>query len=288
MLVLTCSSKLATLRRLLTHNYPESLKVCGALHQVIDKNPFRLQVLVDQWPDFTSVMCRPPLEEMTDPLDRYTNTYFLFSKDPQGLRQFLQDPQTVNWRQELQIQGCQPTLTGVLQEVSSKHGSQMHTTSNLLYMRDGMEDEEMEKLSKLSSDDLQYTPLQTHEAHYVNDQWLLGKNEHSLHFVERCIQTLPSISARKTGVDQPVAWAVIDHSVEIRMGYTSPAFRNMGMNYTLLRKMAAVNHQRGFPIYAHTAPDNKASQAVLYKAKFQQRGTWVQWRFQQKSLNAKY
>ncbi|XP_044154633.1 glycine N-acyltransferase-like isoform X5 [Bufo gargarizans] len=159
MLVLTCSSKLASLRRLLTHSFPESLKVCGALHHVIEKNPFRLQVLVDQWPDFTSVICRPPLEEMTDPSDPYTNTYFLFSKDPQGLRQFLQDPQTVNWKQELQIQGCQPALTGVLQEVSSKHGSQIHTTSNLLYMRDGMESKDLENMSNIRPLELYQLPV---------------------------------------------------------------------------------------------------------------------------------
>ncbi|KAM3914060.1 glycine N-acyltransferase-like protein 2 [Leptodactylus fuscus] len=149
MLVLTCSSKLSALRRSLTHSFPESVKVCGALHYVMDRNPFRLQVLVDQWPDFTSVLCRPPLEDMTDPSDPYTNTYFLFSKDPQGLRHFLQDPRTVNWKQKLHIQGCQPALTGVLQEVSAKHGSQMQTISRQLYIRDGVKGEDLEKMSKI-------------------------------------------------------------------------------------------------------------------------------------------
>ncbi|XP_040291270.1 glycine N-acyltransferase-like protein 2 isoform X3 [Bufo bufo] len=288
MLVLTCSSKLASVRRLLTHSFPESLKVCGALHHVIEKNPFRLQVLVDQWPDFTSVICRPPLEEMTDPSDHYTNTYFLFSKDPQGLRQFLQDPQTVNWKQELQIQGCQPSLTGVLQEVSSKHGSQMHTTSNLLYMKDGMKSEDLEKISNISSDELQFAPLKTHEASYVNEQWIFGKNDHSLHFIERCIQTFPSIGVRKKGVDQPIAWGTSDHSMEIRMGYTLPAYRNLGLSSIIILKISAINHNRRFPMYAHTAPDNKTSQAVMHKTGFQQTGRWVQWNFQRKSLKGKY
>ncbi|XP_075708868.1 glycine N-acyltransferase-like isoform X1 [Rhinoderma darwinii] len=288
MQVLTCSLKLATLRRLLTQSFPESLKVCGALQHVMDKNPFRLQVLVDQWPDFTTVMCRPPLEEMKDPSDPYTNTYFLYSKDPQGLRQFLQDPQTVNWKQELQIQGCQPELTSVLEEVSSKHGSQMYTTSNLLFMRDGMESEELEKMSKISSDELQYTPLQTHEAPYVNDQWLFGKNEHSLHYIERCIQNFSSISVRKKGVDQPIAWAVTEQSMEIRMGYTLPAYRNLGLSSMILLKYAAINHKKGYPTYVHAALDNKASQAVAYRTGYQQKGRWLQWSFQQKIQKAKY
>lgn len=105
MIFLTCSAKLTTLRKILTQSFPESLKVHGAVHHVICNNPFRLQVLVDQWPEFTSVICRPQLEEMTDGLDPYTNTYFLFSKDPQNLSQMLKDPISVNWKQKLQIQG---------------------------------------------------------------------------------------------------------------------------------------------------------------------------------------
>ncbi|KAG8548334.1 hypothetical protein GDO81_025735, partial [Engystomops pustulosus] len=213
--------------------------VCGALHHVIDKNPFGLQVLVDQWPDFTSVICRPPLEDMKDPEDPYTNTYFLFSKDPQGLRHFLQDPQTVNWKQQLQIQGDYAA-------------------------------------GKISTD-LQYTSLQPHEASYVNDQWILGRNEHSLRFVERCIQTFPSISVWKKGVDRPIAWGVTDHSVEIRMGYTLPAYRKLGLSSTILQKFAETHQKRGYPIYGHTAPDNKASQAALSKAGYHQRGRWILW-----------
>ncbi|XP_056387054.1 glycine N-acyltransferase-like isoform X3 [Hyla sarda] len=282
MLLLTCSVKLAALRRLLTHSFPESLKVCGALQYALDKNPFGLQVVVDQWPDFTSVMCRPPLEEMTDPSDHYTNTYFLFSKDPQGLRHFLQDPQTVNWKQNLQIQGCQPMLTGVLQEVSSKHGSQMTTTSNLLYMRDAISSEDLEKMSKLSSDEFQFTPLQIHEAPYVNDTWIYGMNQHSLHFVERCIQTFPSISVRKKGVDRPIAWVLTDHSASIRMGYTSPAYRKLGLSSIILHKFSAIYQEKGFPVYAFTAPDNNAGQATLSKAGFVQRGIELHFNFQRK------
>ncbi|XP_069835799.1 glycine N-acyltransferase-like, partial [Dendropsophus ebraccatus] len=280
----TISTKLTALRRLLTHSFPESLKVCGALHYITDKNPFGLQVLVDQWPDFTSVICRPPLAEMTDPSDPYTNTYFLYSKDPHGLRHFLQDPQTVNWKQNLQIQGCQPALTGVLQEVSAKHGSQIHTTSNLLYMRDGIKSDYLEKTRKISSDEFQYTPLQVHEAPYVNDQWDYGRNQHSLRFVARCIQAFPSISVRKEGVERPISWTLSDQGRDIRMGYTSPDYRNMGLSSTSLLRFSAIIAKKGFPLYIHTAPDNKASQGALRKAGFQQRGAWLQWSCQQSPI----
>ncbi|XP_073540464.1 glycine N-acyltransferase-like isoform X2 [Phyllobates terribilis] len=278
MLVLTCSSKLAALRRLLTRNFPESLKVCGALHHVIDQNPFRLQVLVDQWPDFNSVLCRPPMEEMTDPSDPYTNTYFLFSKDPQGLRQFLEDPQTVNWKQKLQIQGCQPSLTDVLQEVSSKHGSHMHTTSNLLYMRDGIESEDLEKMRKIS--ELQFSSLNPEEAYLVNEGWALGGNPLSERYVSRCIQNFPSVCARRLGVGKPVAWTTSDQSAEMRMGYTEKKYRNQGVFRTMIIQLTHKLNSKGCPLYCHVAPDNNSSQAATLGAGFPLAGRWQQWKFQ--------
>ncbi|XP_075708870.1 glycine N-acyltransferase-like isoform X2 [Rhinoderma darwinii] len=278
MQVLTCSLKLATLRRLLTQSFPESLKVCGALQHVMDKNPFRLQVLVDQWPDFTTVMCRPPLEEMKDPSDPYTNTYFLYSKDPQGLRQFLQDPQTVNWKQELQIQGCQPELTSVLEEVSSKHGSQMYTTSNLLFMRDGMESEELEKMSKIS--DLQFSTLEPDEAYLVNEVWAFGGNPLSECYISQCIQSFPNVCARRGGIGKPVAWTMSEQSAEMRMGYTERTNRNQGVFRTMIIQLASELSFKGFPLYCHVAPDNKISQAATLRAGFPLAGRWQQWKFQ--------
>ncbi|PIO27501.1 hypothetical protein AB205_0096890 [Aquarana catesbeiana] len=82
---------------------------------------------------------------MKNPLDPYTNTYFVFSKDPQSLSHMLQDPQTVNWSQKFQIQGCQAALEEVIHTLLSKHGGHMMTVSNVLYMRD----------SKISSDEVE-------------------------------------------------------------------------------------------------------------------------------------
>ncbi|XP_063814572.1 glycine N-acyltransferase-like [Pseudophryne corroboree] len=277
MLYLTCSSKLATLRRLLVSSFPESLKVCGALHHVIHDNPFRLQILVDQWPEFTSVICRPPMEEMTDPLDPYTNTYFLFSKDPQSLHQMLHDPQTVNWKQEIQIQGCQPELGKVLQEVSSTYGSKMHTISNLLYMRDGIEEEE---LKNCTISELQFSTLRPDEARYVNASWAFGGNKRSERYVERCIQRFPTVCARKGGAGQPVAWLLSEQSSELRMGYTDKCYRNRGMFRTMITRLSTVVYSKGAPLYCHVAPDNKISQAATLAAGFPLAGRWQQWKFQ--------
>ncbi|KAM4636076.1 glycine N-acyltransferase-like isoform 2-T2 [Discoglossus pictus] len=279
MLFLTCSSKLATLRKALTHSFPESLKACGALHHVINKNSFNLQVLVDQWPDFTSVICRPPLEEMTDPSDRYTNTYFLFSKDQQRLSEMLQNPHVINWTQELQIQGCQTELGEVLRDVSAKHRSGIRFTSNILYMRDSIQSSEVPEQPD-STSELQFSSLSPHEASLVNAGWKFGGNEQSLRFVECCIQRLPTLCVRKKSDGLPVAWALCDYTSEIRMGFTEPAFRNRGLSYSVIVTLAALNHMNGVPIYSHVAPDNKTSQRLTLRAGFREVGRWEQWNFQ--------
>ncbi|XP_040176929.1 glycine N-acyltransferase-like isoform X2 [Rana temporaria] len=277
MLVLTCSSKLATLRRLLAHSFPESLKACGALHHVIIGNPFKLEVLVDQWPDVSTVICRPSLEYMKDPSDQYTNTYFLFSKDLQNLRQMLEDPRVVNWKQDLQIQGCQPTLGGVLQEVSSKHGRQIHTTSNFLYMRDRMTDEELENVNSIR--DLQYSSLVSDEAHLVNALWGFGGNERSERYLSRCIQSFPTVCMRRGGVGAPLSWVISEQSSEMRVGYTDKLYRGQGVFRTMIGRLATQLESLGTPLYCHVAPDNKSSQAATLAAGFPLAGRWQQWNF---------
>ncbi|KAM4702904.1 glycine N-acyltransferase-like [Rhinophrynus dorsalis] len=282
--LLTCSSKLASLQRVLTHSFPESLKVSGALHHVIQNNPFKLQVLVDDWPDFTSVLCRPHLEEMTDPSDPYTNTYFLFSKDHQSLTQMLQEPQTINWKQELQIQGCQTALGDVLRNVSAKYGSRIQATSNLLYMKESAQ-EGPEEHSIASHDELQFSPLLPQEACFVNSVWAFGNNERSLRYVERCIESFPTICVRKMGLESPLAWAVSEQSAEIRMGYTKPMYRNRGLATRLLATLASINHRSGAPMYCHVSPDNKTSQASTLKAGFRLCGRWEQWTSHPSTVN---
>ncbi|XP_018426121.1 PREDICTED: glycine N-acyltransferase-like [Nanorana parkeri] len=278
MLVLTCSSKLSALRQLLTHSFPESLKACGALHHVIIGNPFKLEVLVDQWPDFSTVICRPSLEDMKGPSDPYTNTYFLFSKEPQNLRQMLEDPHAVNWNQDLQINGCQPTLGCVLQEVSSKHGRHMHTTSNFLYMMDRMRDEELEKINSIR--DLQFSSLLPDEAPLVNAIWGYGGNDRSERYLSRCIQSFPTVCMRRGGVREPLAWVMSEQSAEMRMGYTDKLYRGQGVFRTMIRKLATNLESIGTPLYCHVAPDNKSSQAATLAAGFPMAGRWQQWNFQ--------
>ncbi|XP_075439484.1 glycine N-acyltransferase-like isoform X2 [Ascaphus truei] len=281
--LLTCSTQLATLQRALAHNFPESLKVYGALHYVTRDNPFKLQVVVDRWPDFSSVICRPPQEERIDPLDHYTNTYFLFSRDPRSLSQMLQDPQTVDWTQKLQIQGCQPVLEAVLSDVSAKCGSSIRTTSYRLYVMEDIqstEGPESKQSCTASSADFQFSSLSPHEASIVNTFWGFGGNERSLRNVERYIRSFPTLCARDRCGGTPVAWVLSDESAELRLGYTHPDFRRRGLSRKLIATLGATLHKRGAPMYCSVAFDNTFSHATTLGAGFRPVGREEQWEVQ--------
>ncbi|XP_075207830.1 glycine N-acyltransferase-like [Anomaloglossus baeobatrachus] len=173
---------------------------------------------------------------------------------------------------------CQPSLTDVLQEISSKHGSQMHTTSNLLYMRDGIESEDLEKMSQIS--DLQFSSLKPEESNLVNEVWAFGGNPLAEHCISHCIKNFPSICARRLGVGKPVAWTMSEQSAEMRMGFTEKKYRNQGVFRTMITQLTHKLNSKGSPLYCHVAPDNMSSQAATRGAGFPLAGRWQQWKFQ--------
>ncbi|XP_073453763.1 glycine N-acyltransferase-like protein 1 [Aquarana catesbeiana] len=283
MSVLTCPLKLSALRTLLTRSFPESLKAYGALQHVLTGNAFKLEVLVDQWPDFSTVICRPSLQAMKDPSDHYRNTYYIFTKDPHNLQKMLEDPQVVNWNQDTQIEAFQPELGIVLQKVSSKHGRQMETIGGFLLTRDKLTDEELAKFNR-SSNEFYYTPLLVSEAPVVNNQLVCGqKKQQSLCFIERCIQDLPNICVRKKGLDQPIGWLLPDCSMEYRTIYMSPAYKRLGLAHNMFLKFCAANQGKVDLYYACLKPDNVPIQCMCLKIGFRFIGTWMEFYFTQKS-----
>ncbi|XP_010831471.1 PREDICTED: glycine N-acyltransferase-like protein 2, partial [Bison bison bison] len=62
MFVLREPQQLQILYESLEESIPESLKVYGALFHIRNKNPFNLEVLVDAWPEYRTVVIRPQKE----------------------------------------------------------------------------------------------------------------------------------------------------------------------------------------------------------------------------------
>lgn len=72
-----------------------------------------------------------------------------------------------------------------------------------------------------NSEDLnwKFSRLNVSHSGLVNDFWELGKNERSLRYIQRCLQTLPAYCT--LGPEgTPITWSAMDATSEIVMGYT--------------------------------------------------------------------
>ncbi|XP_003801412.1 glycine N-phenylacetyltransferase-like [Otolemur garnettii] len=258
---------LQLLEKSLRNSLPESLKVYGTIFHMNQGNPFNLKALVDTWPDFNTVVVRPQKQEMTDDFDHYTNTYLIYSKDLKNCQECLDTSDVINWKQHLQIQSSQSSLDEVIQSLAPAKFIRVKRAQRILYMmpqsakklvpflpetknlrpgsgRPKTINQEMFKLSSLEL---------THAA-LVNKFWNFGGNERSQRFIERCIQTFPTVCL--LGPEgTPVSWALMDHTGELRMAGTVPEYRGHGLISYITYSYVQLLENLGYPIYNHT--DNK-------------------------------
>ncbi|XP_038620611.1 glycine N-acyltransferase [Tachyglossus aculeatus] len=272
MLLIRTPVMLQALERSLEKGIPESLKVYGTMYHMNRGNPFNLEALVDRWPDFHTVIIRPPEQEMTDDFDHYTNTYQIYSRDLETCQEVLELPGTVNWKQSLQFQGLQPGLEKVIRKVAASKSVQVQTTDTILYINP----ETLKRLapSLLQRDHANKLPLKTSRpkkeidegkfkpstmevdnAGLVNGLWSFGGNERSLRFIQRCIRHFPSLCL--SGPEgTPVSWSLMDQTGEMRMGATLAEYRNKGFISYVAYHLTQTLLARGFPLYSHVARDN--------------------------------
>lgn len=267
---------LQMLETYLRKSLPESLKVYGTVFHMNQGNPFKLKVLVDKWPDCNTVVVRPQEQEMTDDFDHYTNTYQIYSKDPENSQDFLSSPEVINWKQHLQIQSSQSSLNEAIQNLAVVKSVKVEQTQRFLYMttetikklvpslldvknlppNSGKPKAINEEMFKLSSLDVTHAAL-------VNKFWHFGGNERSQRFIERCIRSFPSF-ALLGPEGTPVSWSLMDQTGEMRMGGTVPEYRSQGLVTYVVYTQSQALEKLGFPTYSHVDKNNKIMQKMCY------------------------
>ncbi|XP_021103967.1 glycine N-phenylacetyltransferase-like isoform X2 [Heterocephalus glaber] len=252
-------------------------EVYGTVFHMNQGNPFKLKALVDSWPGFNTVVVCPQEQEMTDDLDHYTNTYQIFSKDPQSCQEFLGRSDVINWKQHLQIQSAQSSLDEVIQSLAAAKLVKVKKTQCILYMMPKTVKKlvpflldtqnfrpEAETPQVINQEMFKLSSLDVTHAALVNKFWHFGGNERSQRFIERCIRTFPSfclLGPEKT----LVSWALMDHTGELRMGGTMPEFRGQGLVSYILYIQTQTLEKLGFPVYNHTDKANKTIQKISHR-----------------------
>ncbi|XP_060015070.1 glycine N-acyltransferase-like [Lagenorhynchus albirostris] len=292
MLHLQGPQMLQMLEKYLKKSLPESLKVYGTTFHMNQGNPFKLQALVDRWPDFNTVVIRPQEQEMTDDLDHYTNTYQVYSKDPKKCQEFLGLPEVINWKQHLQIQSSQSSLDDVINNLAATKLGKVKRTQCFLYMvsettkklATSLLDAKNvspngDKYKSIHQKVLKLSSLDPTHAALVNKFWHFGGNERSQRFIERCIRTFPTFCL--LGPEgTPVSWALMDQTGELRMAGTIPEYRAQGLITYLIYVQVQALDKLGFPMYSHVDRANHIMQKLNFKLQnISVSSDWNQWNF---------
>ncbi|XP_019511595.1 PREDICTED: glycine N-acyltransferase-like protein 1 [Hipposideros armiger] len=292
MLLLHDSSKLLTLYKSLARSIPESLKVYGSVYHINHGNPFNLEVLVDSWPEYQTVIVRPQKQEMIDDKNLYINRYCIFSKEPQKLQDVLKHCGVINWKQMFQIEGFQESLGEGIKTVAFPKSVRVEYLNLILYVTADIMKLKAANESKpgswleadhpdhaLKSEDLnlKFSRLNVSHCGLVNDCWSLGQNERSLRYIQRCIQTLPSYCV--LGPEgTPVTWSAMDPTSEIVMGYTLERYRNKGIMRQMMMRYMTYLRQENIPFYLSVLADNENSHRVVKRSGFSVAScAWHQW-----------
>lgn len=239
----------------LLQHLPKSYKVYGFLYYMNRNQPTTLEVMVDTWPDFKVIICRP------DPKNKLAldliNKVTCFCTDEQALRKALTEEKVIDWSTYFVIGGLDHSHTPLLKEIAHdiKIKNRHLSFVRLLYLPDASflkspaTDSEIE--SKVSSLSLSHVEL-------VNQTWKFGRNQQGYNLIKNLITNFPSCCIiGEQG--QPVSWIMVYDYGALGILYTLPEHRGKGYAKVLICTMAKKLVAESRPVFCFIEEDNTSS-----------------------------
>ncbi|KAM6922480.1 glycine N-acyltransferase-like protein 3 [Lycodopsis pacificus] len=263
----------------LLKHFPKSFKVYGFIFGINRKKPSTLEVIVDTWPDFKVIICRP------DPKNKraleFMKNVTYFSMDDQILRKMLTEENAIDWSTCFLIGGCDVSHETMLKEVSADRevNNKVDTSAHLLYLPDSSHlptpaaDSELE--SRISSLNLSHIDL-------VNKTWKFGGNKQGYMTIKNLISNFPSCCITDDQ-GQPVSWILVYDYCALGLLYTLPEHRGRGYAKVVVSTMARRLHTEGYPVYGFIEEDNMVSYKIFKSLGFIEdpsyRAAWFEFNF---------
>ncbi|KAM8852081.1 glycine N-acyltransferase-like protein 3 isoform 1-T3 [Synchiropus picturatus] len=263
----------------LRNHLPKSHKVYGFVHSINRSKPSTLQVVVDTWPDFKVIICKP------DPTNKqalkFPNKVSLFCMDEDVLRRLLAQENAIDWATNFRIGGMDVSLVPLVTRVASERqvNYRVFTSVRLMYLQD---------ISHLVSPPLdreteeRITSLDLSHVEIVNNTWKFGGGEMGFRAVENLIGNFPSccITDEK---GQPVSWILVYDYCAMGLLYTLPEHRKKGYAKVLISTLAKKLHTLGFPVYCFIEEENLVSYEIFKRLGFTEdpsyRAAWYEFNF---------
>ncbi|XP_068424669.1 glycine N-acyltransferase-like protein 3 [Clinocottus analis] len=263
----------------LLKHLPKSSVVYGFIYGINRKKPSTLEVIVDTWPDFKVIICRP------DPKNKraleFMKCVSYYSLHEHILRKMLREENAVDWSTYFLIRGFDVSDTTMIKEVSSDRevNNRVFAMVHLLYLPDSSHllapaaDSELQ--SRVSSLNLSHVDL-------VNNTWKFGGNQQSRMKIKDFISHFPSCCITD-GQGQPVSWILMYEYCAMGMLYTLPEYRGRGYAKVLVSTMARRLHTEGYPVYCFIEENNMASFKLFKSLGFIEdpsyRAAWFEFNF---------
>uniref|UniRef100_A0A674IS89 Glycine N-acyltransferase-like protein n=1 Tax=Terrapene triunguis TaxID=2587831 RepID=A0A674IS89_9SAUR len=224
-------------------------QVYGAVLNINRGNPFRMEVVVDSWPDFKVVITRRQME--MDDLDHYTNAYAVFYKDLQAYQELLANTDTINWEQIFQIQGLQDGLYEASNTVAMSKQVNVKRSSFQMFILpdpDMLPDVRTQYVQSLAYLDVSHASL-------LNETWSRGGNEQCQRYIANLVCCFPSLCVLDDN-GHPVSWSLTDQFATLIHTYTLPEHRRKGYNRLVATMLAKKLHSQGFPVQGNILEEN--------------------------------
>uniref|UniRef100_A0A8C4S5J6 Glycine N-acyltransferase-like protein n=1 Tax=Erpetoichthys calabaricus TaxID=27687 RepID=A0A8C4S5J6_ERPCA len=218
-----------------------------------------MEVCVDSWPDFRTVVLRRQRQFITDDNDAFSNPHAIFATDPAELKRILLEFKVIDWKQSLLLYGISGSSYDILKEMADEKNLALeHLLAPcrvfIHHNPELIEDGWFHKSSKLSSDT-------TFLAELINKHISYGGSEQSLNYIKKCIELFPSAYI-SDDEGHFMGWCLTDELSAFRMAYILPEFRNKSYIKGLVANLAKKMHHRGHPIYCFTEKINTISQLI--------------------------
>ncbi|XP_019221971.1 glycine N-acyltransferase isoform X1 [Oreochromis niloticus] len=241
--------QLKTAENELKRYLPMSQQVYGflVLRNRVRSDPVR--VLVDRWPQFRVIMCKPHVEQNSD---LFKDT-MLFATDAAVLEEILSKSSVFDWSKYFCV-GTSVSHTEIFKAVASAKGvpCKRVATCHLMTLED------VSRLPSVDSSGISISSLDESHIGLVNQTWKFGKDDVAVGVIRNMIANFPSccvLDAER----KPVSWILTYPSCAIGMLYTLPEHRGKGYAKILVSSLAKRNHALGYPVYSFIEEENAVS-----------------------------
>ncbi|XP_054455882.1 glycine N-acyltransferase [Anoplopoma fimbria] len=232
---------------------PRSQQVygCLVLRNRVRSDPVR--VLVDRWPEFNVLVCKPQYEQKGD----LFKDIMVFAKDESLLEETIRKSSVIDWTRYLCL-GINLRHIEIFKAVASEKG----VSSRKLAVCHLMRLEDVSNLPSLDSTGISLRSLDESHVGLVNQTWKFGKNEGSLRMIGNMLANFPSCCVLDRE-GKPASWILTYASCAMGMLYTLPEHRGKGYAKVLISAIAKRLHAQGYPVYCFIEEENQVSHRLF-------------------------